>query len=526
MIPMVDDVTLLRRYSQESSQEAFAELVRRHIELVYTASLRCLGNDSHLAEDVTQTVFSSLAQKAASLRIQSSLTGWLYCRARSAAIDIIRSEQRRRNREQQALAITELSTLGPTTSDWDRLRPEIEDAIEGLKDSDRDVVLLRFFERQSFSEIGALLNINEDTAQKRADRALEKMRAVFAKRGITSTTAVLAGLLANQAVATVPPGLSTAVTATALASATPVGALTTVQSILNIMSTTKLGLGIAGMVTLFAIGSAVIEGNIASQAQTSLAATQALLAAATAAHKSDLAKQQELANIAADDDKKWVALQKTVAEMQSSAAREAEAGPNRKTDKAAALAAGQAFLAAYPQARPMLLEIGKAQIARNYAAFFKKAGLKPAQIENLENQTDEQWIQTLTVGPAGVHPGDPQLPDDQLKVILGDQGFQQFQDFERIQPLQSIVSDASSLSTSVPLTETQANQLLAILANASSSYQDGGKASPKTVNWDQVMAQAQDVLSAQQIAAISAEAQLGKLWPLLAQFQQSNPPTK
>jgi hypothetical protein len=88
------------------------------------------------------------------------------------------------------------------------------------------------------------------------------------------------------------------------------------------------------------------------------------------------------------------------------------------------------------------------------------------------------------------------------------------------------VSDASSLSTSVPLTETQANQLLAILANASSSYQDGGKASPKTVNWDQVMAQAQDVLSAQQIAAISAEAQLGKLWPLLAQFQQSNPPTK
>jgi RNA polymerase sigma factor (sigma-70 family) len=523
---MIDDVTLLRRYSQESSQEAFAELVRRHIELVYAAALRCLGNDSHLAEDVTQTVFSGLAQKASSLRIRSSVTGWLYCRARSAAIDVIRSEQRRRHREQQALAMAELSTLGPTTSDWDRLRPEIEDAIEALKDSDRDVVLLRFFERQSFSEIGALLNISEDTAQKRADRALEKMRAVFTKRGVTSTTAVLAGLLANQAVATVPAGLPTAVTTAALASATSVGTLTTVQSILNFMSTTKLGLGIASMVTLFAVGSAVFEGDAASQAQTSLVATQALLAAATTTHKADLEKQQHLARIAADDDQKWAALQKTVAEMQSRAAQDAEAASNRKTDKATALAAGQAFLAAYPQARPMLLEISKAQIARNFAAFFQKAGLTPTQIENMENQTAEQWIQTVTVGPNGIHPGDPQLPDDRLKAILGDQGFQQFQDFERVQPLQGFVRDASSMSTSVPITETQANQLLMILANASSSYQGGGKASPNTVDWDQVMVQAQGVLSAQQIAAISAEAQLGKLMPLVAQFRQSSPPTK
>jgi hypothetical protein len=76
------------------------------------------------------------------------------------------------------------------------------------------------------------------------------------------------------------------------------------------------------------------------------------------------------------------------------------------------------------------------------------------------------------------------------------------------------------------LTETQANQLLMILANASSSYQDGGKATLKTVDWDQVMAQAQGVLSAQQIAAMSAEAQLGKLGPLITQFRQSNPSTK
>jgi len=525
MIAMIDDMTLLRRFSQESSQEAFEELVRRHIALVYSAALRCLG-DSHLAEDVTQTVFSGLAQKAASLRIQSSLTGWLYCRARSAAIDVIRSEQRRRHREQQAVAIAELSALGPTASDWGHLRPELEDTIEALNESDRDVVLLRFFERQSFSEIGAILKISEDTAQKRADRALEKMRAVFARRGIKSTTAALAGLLANQAVATVPAGLSTAVTTAALASATSVGALTTIQGILGFMSTTKLGLGIAGMVALFAVGSTVFEGKAASRAKTSLAATQALLAAATATHKADLEKQQQLVRIAADDDQKWAALQKTVAELQSRAEQDAKAASNGKTDKTTALAAGQAFLAAYPQARTMLLELGKAQTARNYAAFFQKAGLTPAQIENFESQTSEQCIQTLMVGPNGIRPAYPQLPDDRLKAILGDQGFQQFQDFERVQPLQSIVSDTSSMSTSAPLTDTQASQLLMIIANASSSYQDGDKASPNTVNWDQVMVQAQGVLSAQQIAAISAEVQLGKLKSLNAQFQQSKQPEK
>jgi RNA polymerase sigma factor (sigma-70 family) len=514
-------VTLLRRFSQETSQEAFEELVRRHVGLVYNAALRRLGNDSHLAEDVTQTVFGGLAQKAASLRIRSSLAGWLYCRARCAAIDVVRSEQKRRSREQRAQAMSELSTLRPTASDWEHLRPEIEDAIEELNESDRDVVLLRFFERQSFSEIGALLKISEDAAQKRAERALDKMRVGFSKRGLTSTTAVLAGLLANQGIATVPAGLSSSVSAAALSGAASVGALTTIQGGLVYMSTTKLGLGIACLITLFAVGSAVYEGNAAGRAQTSLAAAQASLSAALATHKADLAKQQQLARNAAEDNQKWAELQKTIDEMRSKAAQDTAAAPNREAAKAAALAAGQAFLTAFPQARTMLLEIGKAQVARYYSAFIQAAKLTPAQIENLEDQSSEQLVQTITFGPTGPRPGNPFLPDAQLMAILGDQGFQQLQDFKRMQSLQDVVNDASSMSTSVPFTGTQANQLLTIIANASSSYQTGGNASLNTVNWDQVMAQAQGVLSPQQMGALSAEAQLGKLDLLIAQFRQA-----
>jgi hypothetical protein len=234
----------------------------------------------------------------------------------------------------------------------------------------------------------------------------------------------------------------------------------------------------------------------------------------------------------AADDEKWAALQKTVDELQSAAAaRGSQASiPPPKADpqavKAAELAAGQAFLAAFPQARDLLVHIGKAQIARNYAGFFRTANLTPSQIENLENRTNDLWMQTLTVGPAGVHPGTPTLPDDQLQEILGAQAFQQLQDYRRVQQLQGILNDASSLSTSAPITGEQGDQLLMILAKASSSYQTGGIAAPKTIDWNQVVSQAQGILTAPQLAAVKVEAELAQLGPLLNEFRKPASTTK
>jgi hypothetical protein len=116
-------------------------------------------------------------------------------------------------------------------------------------------------------------------------------------------------------------------------------------------------------------------------------------------HQADLEKQQELARTVAADNEKWAALQKTVEEMQSGAStRTSQAStPPSKADpqaaKAAELAAGQAFLAAFPQARELLIHVGKAQIGRNYAGFFRIAHLSPTQIENLENRTNDLWMQ-------------------------------------------------------------------------------------------------------------------------------------
>jgi RNA polymerase sigma factor (sigma-70 family) len=522
---MVDDVTLLQCFARDSSQEAFEELVCRHIKLVYAVALRSVGNDAHLAKDVTQTVFSSLAQKASSLTIRSNLAGWLYSRTRSSAVDMIRSERRRRTREEQASAINEITGCSPTSSDLDLLRPILEDTIDRLKPGDRETILLRFFEGRPFSEIGSHLGISEDAAQKRADRSLDKIRTVLARRGMNSTAAVLAAALANQTVAKVPEGLSTTITGSAVASAVPGGGTALTSTIITYMTTSKLGLGIASLVSIVAFGTAVFEGQAARQAQTSLAA-------AVKTHQADLEKQQELARTVASDDEKWAALQKTVDEMRSDAAARGSqaATPSPKVDpqavKAAELAAGQAFLAAFPQARELLVHVGKAQIARNYAGFFRTANLTPTQIDNLENRTNDLWMQTLTVGPAGVHPGTPTLPDDQLQEILGTQAFQQLQDYRRVQQLQGILNDASSLSTSAPITGEQGDQLLMILAKASSSYQTGGIAAPKTIDWNQVVSQSQGILTTPQLAAVKVEAELAQLGPLLNEFRKTAPATK
>src|SRR3954469_7860635 len=101
------DQQLLAEYAKTQSESAFAELVRRHVDLVYSAARRMVG-DSHLAEDVTQAVFAALAKNAGGLDRHPVLSGWLHRTAQNLAANTVRSEVRRRHREQEATAMNEL----------------------------------------------------------------------------------------------------------------------------------------------------------------------------------------------------------------------------------------------------------------------------------------------------------------------------------------------------------------------------------------------------------------------------------
>lgn len=247
---MNDESELLRRYADERAEVAFAEIVRRHIGLVYHAALRQTG-DATLAEDVTQAVFTDLARKAGALAGRASITGWLYTSTRFAATKARRGEQRRRAREQEVYAMQTTATdrAGDLAAkaDWEQLRPVIDEALLALDERDREAVLLRFFEGRPLAEVGAKLAVSEDAARKRVARALDTLQGLLAQRGINSTTAALGVVLGGQAGVAAPAGLVATVTTGALAgAATGVGWSAGVK--LAFWTAVAIGLVGAGMI--------------------------------------------------------------------------------------------------------------------------------------------------------------------------------------------------------------------------------------------------------------------------------------
>ena len=208
---MIPDHELLRRYAETGDETSFAELVRRHVSLVYSAALRQVNGDAHLAQDVTQLVFADFARKAGALALHRVLAGWLFTSTRYAAAKLVRGAQRRRAREAEAELMQEIVHDDRANApDWAKVQPVLDAALAELGETDRTAVLLRFFEGRDFAGVGARLGLSDNTARMRVERAMEKLRVALDRRGVTSTTAALALALGNQAVVAAPAGLAAA----------------------------------------------------------------------------------------------------------------------------------------------------------------------------------------------------------------------------------------------------------------------------------------------------------------------------
>ena len=193
---MNDDPALLRRYAQDGAEDAFSELVSRHLGLVYHAALRQLGGDTRRAEEAAQAVFIDLARKASKLSRRPSLAGWLHTSTRFVATNLKRTEHRRQVREQEAFAMNEALSPDRSDADWQRLRPVIDDALHELGERDREAVLLRYFEGMNFAAVGAKLSLSEDAARVRVERALEKVRRASGARAVvTAASGLVSGNL-------------------------------------------------------------------------------------------------------------------------------------------------------------------------------------------------------------------------------------------------------------------------------------------------------------------------------------------
>ena len=259
---MHKDVELLRSYVENGSESAFTELVQRHIALVYSVALRRVGGDSYLAEDVTQTVFHDLARKAATLGDRDHLRGWLFLGANLASAAVVRGERRRKARELAAHTMQPTISPADPAADWGQLRPVIDEAIVALKADDREAVLLRFFERRSFTEVGAVLQVTEEAARKRVERSLEKLRAALQRRGITSTSAALDRAVTAGAATSVPAGLGARVAENVISSVSVIAGGATFGGWLGFVVPTAAGLVIGGLALIQRHANEELRGTL------------------------------------------------------------------------------------------------------------------------------------------------------------------------------------------------------------------------------------------------------------------------
>jgi RNA polymerase sigma factor (sigma-70 family) len=467
---MREDTELLRQYASTNSEEAFGELVRRHVNLVYGAALRQTHGDSHCAQEIAQTVFTLLARKAPVLASHPNLIGWLYTTTHFTVRELMRREQRRARREQEAYLMQD--DAGYTTSGDAPLRAELDGAMQALSERDRQALLLRFFEGRTFGEVGRQMAVTEAAARMRVERALEKLRLRLVRRGITSTASALGATLVAEAAHAAPTTLAAKIASSAVLSGASGSAV-----VLGFMATTKTIMTI-GSVALFMLGAAFQQSRAARTAaaardamQQSVTALESELAeadgrrstlerAAQAAKPAPAAVGQPLERRPLDSE----------AKRQNEAARLAYNGQWREYANRAYSV--MELLELTPEKKTKFVELAERELdAARFANWFGNH-----TVEGYGNLLGEEWRR-------------------ELRATLGEAAYARYEHLEAardaVVPLSSYLANSA-----IPLEPAQAKHLLHFLADRAGRWRDDrGRITEGT------MAEAKGILSPAQMAA-------------------------
>ena len=259
-MPNQSDAQLLRDYAAHGAESAFAEIVARHTGLIYSAALRQSGSPE-LAREIAQNVLTDLARKSRTLAPQltdnASLVGWLYRATRYAALTLLRDERRRE--VHQRLVMENFHPSSDPSTDWTRVAPVLDEAMAALNDTDREAVLLRYFQNHDFAAVGRALGVSDDAAQKRVSRAVERLREFLAQRGVTVGASGLVVVISTNAVLMAPAGLSAAITTAALAGTAV--ATTTIAAATKTIAMTTLQKTLIAAALAAAIGTGIYEAT-------------------------------------------------------------------------------------------------------------------------------------------------------------------------------------------------------------------------------------------------------------------------
>lgn len=463
-----DDMGLLREYAWRNSEQAFATLVSRHIDLVYSAALRHVENH-HQAEEITQAVFVILARKARSLGPRTVLAGWLFRTARLTTANYLRTEARRARREQEAFMQT--APTGETSDPWRDVAPMLDDAIAGLREADRNAIVLRFLQGKDYKQVAAALGGTEPAAQMRVGRALDKLRKLFAKRGVALSATALGSLIAANAVQAAPAGLAPSVSAAAVHGvAITASTLALVKGTLEIMAWTK---------TKIAIGASLVVLLAYQHHQNSVQAQQLAAARADLRLKSEAVAAQQ--NRRAELEQQNSSILTTRREMEQELARlRARRRAAAKSVAAAASAdSSRTLLSAMlqdPAERESLRQDLTAGFRNRLASLLKELNLADQATEKLLQIGGNWYLKNLEAvaaftdgkitAAAAVEAGDEAKANamDQLRSLLGGSDFTKYEEYERSLPAHTLVEQFDKQLGFFAIHELQRQRLFDLLA--------------------------------------------------------------
>lgn len=478
-MPITEPAALLKAYASQRSEAAFRTLVDHYLPLVHAAAMRHAGGNATLAQDIAQEVFIALGAKAGTLSNRPTLAPWLFTTTRLATLNRLRSEQRRREREQEAYIMEQIGHER-VKIDWDQMRPLIDSLLTRLGPRDQEAIFMRFFEGRTFVEIGARLNIGEDSARQRSNRAVGKLRSLLSKRGVRSTSVVLAEVLTTQFAGATSAELASTVTSTALAASTAVpGGAAAAAIIFSSMNASKVSLFTLAFVAFGGIGGTLYNAQRSQRAEAlteSLEREHAAMRAAARKLADELQVERSRGATTATEAMHPLSAAGAAANTQmvhiSSAASTAPANAARPSSVAALLDQIDHVLA-HPELRPAFIQQIVQQLWGEDRRFFKVAGVSSQQEEAIKREA-EAYANTLLQARAGRIGGEDfndlfAAADEhsfaQVKRILGEDTFTRLKDYKAQSGENRAVDQLATqlYFTDTPLTGAQAAQIAEIL---------------------------------------------------------------
>src|SRR5688572_12175349 len=426
---MIEGEQWLAEYAQTGSEAAFREVVERYVNLVYSAAIRLVNGDTHLAEDVTQKVFADLAGMARKISRDVKLGGWLHRHTCFVANNTMRGERRRQLRERSAVEMNSMEDH--SQENLALIAPVLDEAINELGSDDRDAIMLRFFEQKDFRSVGEALGSNEEAARKRVSRALEKLHGLLTRRGVVLSTTALTATLTTHVVSAAPAGLAVSISTAAVASAAAGSG--TALTLIQIMAKAKVGIAAALVVAVaIPVAMGVREHNKLRAENEALRAQAAQVDQLTAenARLASLAAQAKPATAPSNDpSRELLKLRGEVGRL--------------RTEATSPKPSPISSVISDPEARSMIREQQKVGMSMLYKEFGKRAKLSPEMTQKFVDVLADDIMENVDHVGALLQEGKSREEIDQvftaqeaalsakLKELLGPEGFAQYQDYTR-----------------------------------------------------------------------------------------------